>query len=324
MRMFRGTFEPVEDGEVERDDLLYASMKMIVDGETIASEDNFDLAARDIRIKGVPLKGLGDALEGKEVGDTVSFKAPVPEDHDNADLRGKTASFEFKISEIKRLALPEIDEAFLESMGAKNEKELREELKSGLEREVEHVVKRRMKEQVGDYLIEKTKIEIPTGLSHRQTERSLARRMIEMYQSGYPQAEIEKQMDELRGTAHDQTVRDLKLYFILDKIGEEREVDVTEEEMNGAIAQIAQRGGKRFDRVRDELAKGDGLTTLYMRVRDDKILESLLADAEVKDVEGPPKKKASAKKTKKETESKPKAEGSSKTKGKTKSKKKEE
>ena len=38
MRMMRGRFEPVETGKVEEDDMLYADMKMTVDGETIASE----------------------------------------------------------------------------------------------------------------------------------------------------------------------------------------------------------------------------------------------------------------------------------------------
>ena len=60
----RGTFEPVEKGAVKKDDMLYVDMKMSVDGKVIESEDNFDIAARDVRVKGVPLVGLGDSLVG--------------------------------------------------------------------------------------------------------------------------------------------------------------------------------------------------------------------------------------------------------------------
>ena len=290
MRAMNGTFKPVADGPVEEDDMLYANMTMKVDGKTIETDENCELAARDMRIKGVPLIGLADAVVGKKQGDTVSFEADVPGDHDIVDIRDKKAEFEFAINEIKRLDIPPIDEAFLSSMGMESEKELREQIRDGLQSGLDQAVKRGMREQVGAYLIEKTALEIPEGLSQRQTERSVARRMIEMYQHGVPEAEIKKSIDQMRTKAHDQTVRDLKLYFILEKIAEEREIDVPEERINAAIAQIAQRTNKRFDRVRDELTKGDGLTTLYLQIRDQQVIDRLLEDAVITETEGPKKK----------------------------------
>ncbi len=300
MRMRRGTFQPVEDGEVERDDLLYVLMKLSVEGELLESEDNFDIAARDIRVKGIPLVGLGDALEGHSVGDEVTFEATVPDDHDNLGLRGKKAKLEFTIREIKRLELPPIDDDFLSNMGVESEEELRSTFRTILESELERTVKRKMYDQVGQYLLDQTNLDIPEGLSQRQTERSVARRMMELLQSGVPATEIERVQDEMRSKAHDQVIRDLKLFFILEKIAEGREIDVNEEQLNAAISQIARRTGKRFDRVRDELSKRDGLTTLYLQLRDEKVLDSLVADGEVTEVEGPKKKstKAAAKKKK--------------------------
>lgn len=299
MRMRRGTFQPVEEGAVERDDLLYVAMKLSVDGEVLETEDNFDIAARDIRVKGIPLVGLGDALEDHEIGDDVTFQATVPDDHDDLGLRGKTAKFEFTIREIKRLELPPIDDEFLSSMGIESEKDLRHTLRSLLESELERTVKRKMYDQIGQYLLDHTNLEIPEGLSQRQTERSVARRMMELLQSGVPATEIERVRDEMRARAHDQAIRDLKLFFILEKIAEEREIDANEEQLNAAISQIARRSGKRFDRVRDELSKRDGLTTLYLQLRDEKVFETLVADGEVTEVEGPKKKSPQAAKKKK-------------------------
>ena len=302
MRAMNGTFKPVAVGPVEEDDMLYANMTMKVDGKTIETDENCELAARDMRIKGVPLIGLADAVVGKKQGDTVSFEAGVPDDHDIVDIRGKKAEFEFTINEIKRLDIPPIDEAFLSSMGIDSEKELREQIHDGLQSGLDQAVKRGMREQVGAYLIEKTALEIPESLSQRQTERSIARRMIEMYQYGVPEAEIKKCVDQMRTKAHDQTVRDLKLYFILEKIAEEREIDVPEERINAAIAQIAQRTNKRFDRIRDELSKGDGLTTLYLQIRDQQVIDLLLEDAVITETEGP-KTKTKPKAKKKTVES---------------------
>ncbi len=289
MCMSRGTFEPVEDGAVELDDLLYVAMKMSVGDEVLASDDNYDMSARDMRIKGVPLAGLGEALKGKKTGESVTFEGTVPEDHENIDARGKTAKFEFTINEIKRLYVPGLDEELLTSFGYDTEDELRETMRYVLESRLDSTIKKGMRQQVSDYLVDKTTLELPEGLSQRQTDRSIARRMIEMYQAGIPQAELEKSMDEMRTRAHDQAVRDLKLYFILEKVAEDRGIEVSEEQINSAIAEIARRSDKRFDRMRDELSKSDGMATLYLQLRDNLTLDALLEEAEVEEMEGPEK-----------------------------------
>ena len=305
MQMMRGTLAPVEEGTVEEDDVLYGDMKLTVEGEPLASEENFELPARDTRIQGIPLAGFGEAVVGKAAADTVTLEVTVPEDHENIDARGKTATLEFKINEIKRLELPPVDEEFVSNLGFDTEDELRNTIRSSLETRLDGIIRRGMHDQIGEYLLDKTELEIPSGLSQRQTERSVARRMIEMLQAGVPEAEVEKSVDEMRARAQDQTVRDLKLFFILEKIAEQREITVPEERINTAIAEIARRSNKRFDRVRDELSKGEGLFTLYLQLRDEQVLAALLDEAEITETKGP-KKKAKAKKTKKKKAAKKK------------------
>ena len=299
IRKGKGTFKPVEGGAIERDDLLYAAMKMSVDEEVIVADDNVELAARDLRLLGVPLVGFGDAVTGKTVKDQVVFEATVPDDHENIAVRGKTARFEFTILEIKRLEIPPFDEAFLARMGFGGEDELRSAVRSALESRLDQTIKQAMYEQVGQYLVEQTALEIPTGLSQRQTDRSIARRTFEMYRANVPEAEIAKAVDEMRAKAHEQVVRDLKLVFILEKVAERHDINITEEQVNSSIAQIARQSGKRFDRVRDELSKGEGLASLYLQLRDQEVLAALLRDAEITEEEGPKKKKASPRKKKK-------------------------
>ncbi len=307
MRAMSGTFHPVEKGPVEADDLLYADVKMSVGNDLLMDEQNVELAARDARIKGVPVIGLGDALTGKSKGDSVTVEAEVPDDYETVDIRGQKARFDITIHEIKRLLVPPIDEKFLANYGFDSEDELRKTVRLNLESRLDGTIKRNMREQIADYLIDTTSLDIPEGLSLRQTDRSVTRRMIELYRAGLPQAQIAKAVDEMRVKAHGQAVRDLKLFFILEKIGDQREIDVNEEQINGAIARIAQKTNRRFDRVRDELSKGDGLMTLCLQLRDEKVFDQLLAEAEITETKDPKKKtakKAGTKKTdKKKAES---------------------
>jgi len=297
--MMRSTFEPVTDGSWKEDDMLYADMKMSVDGRVLAEEENTDIAARDMRIKGVPLEGFGKAAVNTKIGETITFSATVPDDHEDVDARGKQADFEFTVREIKRMVTPKLDKELLSSFGFEEEKELRDVIRGSLEARLENSVRRVMHENVGDYLVEKTDIEIPEGLSQRQVERSMARRGIEMLQSGVPAEEVKRRLDEMRGQAEDQVIRDLKLFFILEKIADELDVDVREEQLNAAIAEIARQSNKRFDRVRDELSKSDGLTTLFLQIRDEAVLDKLLEDADITEVEAPKKEKTAKKAAKK-------------------------
>jgi len=288
LRYRDATFEPVEKGGVELNDMLYVDMKVTVGKEVLASEQNFDMAARPMRIHGIPLPELGKDLQKKKVGDEVTLEATVPEDHEKPDLRGKKAKFEFTIREIKRLATPPVDAEFLASAGFDTEADFRKAIREQLEGRLERSVKELMLEQVGAHLIKNTDLEIPQGLSQRQTDRSVARRMIDLLQRGVPEIEIQRIMDEMRTKAHDQTIHDLKLFFVLEKIAADREIDIREEELNAAISDIARQSGKRFDRVRDELSKGDGLSMLYLRLRDEKVLEQILKEAEVTEGDAPP------------------------------------
>ncbi|MEE9294071.1 MAG: trigger factor [Phycisphaerae bacterium] len=300
----RGQYVPLTGGTIEEDDLIIADMTMRVDGKVVKEEKNASFAARGQVIEGVVIENLGDALIGTSSGDTVTAEADVGDDHENLDYRGKKAAFEIAIKDVKRLEVPALDQQFIEVLGFDSKEELRSHLRYTLESYLSTVVQRGMRGQIGKYLLENCEMELPTGLSQRQTERVVARRKVELWQRGVPDQEVEKHMDELRSKAGEDTVKELKLFFIMEKVAEQMEIEVLDEELNGAIAGIAARQGKRFDRVRDELSKGEGLMALYLQLRDDKILDALLQKAVITEIEGPKKKTAKkAKKTEKTTKS---------------------
>ncbi len=142
-----------------------------------------------------------------------------------------------------------------------------------------------MREQVQQYLLDNVKFDLPEKLTGRQTERAVMRRVMQMRSQGMPDAEIEKQMDEMRVKVGEQARNDLKLFFIMNKVAEKLEVDVDEGEMNGRIAAIAQAYGRRFDRVRDDMYKDGSLESLYLEIRDEKSVDKILEKAKVAEQE---------------------------------------
>ncbi len=281
LRAYQGVYEPVVDVPVAENDLLTADVVMTCEGQLLKQQDAVQVAARPQVVDGVVLDGLGQALVGKRVGDTVSISGTIPDDYVKVEFRGRQADLEFRIRGISRRRLPELDDAFVSGLGFGSLEEMRDWARGELESSIDEQVRRAMHAQVVKYLMDHVSFELPERLSGRQINRVVASKLLELYQQGVPEDEINRLMDDLRTRARASAVEELKLAFIMEKLAEQIEVDVSEGEINAAIAAIARRQGRRFDRVRDELARQDAIANLYLRLRDEKLLAALVARARI-------------------------------------------
>ena len=140
---------------------------------------------------------------------------------------------EVDLKEIKTLELAEIDQAFLDGLGFANEAELREALREQMLQRVEYDVQQSMRDQINNYLLQNVYIDLPSKLSDRQADRVLSRRRIELLMRGLPEDQVDSRIEAIRGGIKEEAVRDLKLFFILQKIATDFSVDVDEAELNG-------------------------------------------------------------------------------------------
>ncbi len=281
-RRSRGSLENLaDDGQVAPDDLITGNLKMTSEGTIIKEQEDLQLAARGQVIDGVTLENLGEALTGARAGEVRTISGQIPDTYVKEELRGKQADFEITIRRIQRMVLPEMNEEYVKSLGFEDETELRDYVRQDIESRIGDQVRQGLAQQVREYLLEKVALDLPERLSGRQVARVMYRRMVELYQQGVSEDEVSKHIDALKTAAQNEAVRELKLGFIMEKLNEQFEVDVTEGEVNGQIAWIAQRQGLRFDRVRDRLAKEGGLDNLYLAIRDGKLINLLVEKAEI-------------------------------------------
>lgn len=275
----RGRFEPIGDEPAQKDDLVIADVTLKSEGHEVKTEENVQVGVRPSRLDGISLNDLGERLAGAKIGQTVSVDCTIPDDYERADLRGKPGTFELKIQELKRLKPADV-QALVAETGAESEEQLRQFIRDDMEAEKETMIRRAKKEQVRDYLLENTEVQLPEKLSARQVDRAVIRRVLELRQAGMPDSEVSAKIDELRTSAAEQVARDLKLSFILERVAEQLDVDVTDEEVNTEIAMMARRYNRRFDRVRDELQNEGLLSQLAEQIRQDKCIDRLLTDAD--------------------------------------------
>jgi len=112
------------------------------------------------------------AVTGLEAGAATSFDAAFADDYPNEALRGRTVRFEAAVKLVEEPRLPELDEAFFESMGVKEGglPAFREEVTGNMQREMEDRIQRSVVTQVMDELHRLHSVQLPPALVDRQIQ----------------------------------------------------------------------------------------------------------------------------------------------------------
>jgi len=312
MRKRSGIMEP-KDGAIELEDQIIANVVLdIEDVEEDDKRENIEISVvENGNIAGIPIEGLSELLIGAKSGDKKSTNVEVASTFYNEQYRGKKIAIEIDIKDVKHLVPAELNEAFFERLGIDDEDELRERITESMEQQADRDARTNMSQQIQKYLVDNTTFDLPESIIVEHSSRVLQREYTNMLIQGKQREEIEQQMGQLRASSEDQAKEQLKQFFIMAKVADKLEVEVTEEEINGHIAQVAAYRGKRPEKMREELLKDGSLDQFSMQVREDKCIDKILESAtvtEVDEVKEKPaaKKKAAKKKTAKKTA--PKAE----------------
>jgi trigger factor len=288
LREQQGVLIPIEDRGVEAGDHLFGDIHLKLDAKDIWHRHDLEIIAQPGDIFGIHIEDSDKYLKGLRPGEKREFTVHAPADHFDENVRGKDVGVEVTLKELKRLELAEVNKEFLENLGFNSEKELRDALREQMNERVRYDVQESMRHQVHNYLLSNVWLNLPAKLSQRQADRVVQRRTVELLMRGVPESKIPDQLEALKSGAQEEAARELKLFFIMQKIAAEQGVDVAEGELNGRIAVIAAQTGRRPEKVRQEMSADGSLMNLYVQMREQKAVDKILESAQVEEVDPPP------------------------------------
>jgi FKBP-type peptidyl-prolyl cis-trans isomerase (trigger factor) len=105
-----------------------------------------------------------------------------------------------------------------------------------------------------------------------------------LYRGGLSIDEVEAQLAELRAEAEADSRKRLKLMFILARLAEDFEIDVSEQEVNGRIAAIAAQRGERPEKLRAELVQSGAIGQIATQLREHKTADRVIDSATVEEI----------------------------------------
>jgi trigger factor len=297
MQKRAGIWVPKEKGGAEVGDQIIADVVLVTEGSADHDKrENIEITIRENGfVAGIPVEGLDKLLAGTKHGDEKKTTVDVSGTYFNEQYRGKKVDVTIEVKEIKQMEPAELNQDFFKRFGVANIDELKDNLREQMSQQAERQARAAMSEQVYSYLRDNTTLELPEAVVAEQSLSLLQRQYSNMLMQGMAKEQIDEQMDQLRASSEEQAAEQLKLYFVMDKIADKFEVEVSEEEINGHIAYVAAMRGRRPEKMREELARDGSLTQFVLQIREEKCIEKILEKATVTEVDSV--KPAAAKKT---------------------------
>jgi trigger factor len=228
------------------------------------------------------IPGFEDQLVGAKAGDQREVNVEFPKDYPAENLKGKKATFDVTVKQVKVATEGKADDEFAKSLGLTDLEQLRGILRDQLSQELNGLTRTHMKRRLLDQLAERCDFDVPPSMVEAEYQNIMQQLRHEASHEEDPQAalaEIEAEAGEYRHIAE----RRVRLGLLLSEIGAENGVEVSDQEMNRLIAQAAsQYQGKDRDRfiqyVQQEPAAAAQLRApLY----EDKVVDFLFSKAEI-------------------------------------------
>ncbi|GAB6164256.1 trigger factor [Thermostilla marina] len=275
----RATLEPV-DGPAELGDYIEAELT-IRDGDTVLnSSENERIRLRPVlTFHDGRIEDFGKTLEGVKAGETRTCEVKLTSED-------RTVTAEFKVKAVKRLKLPELTPEFVASeYGVKDEEELREVAADHLKSRAEYMARADLREQLTAALLQGADWQLPPSLLRRQAEREIYRRALELQSSGYSAEEVRSYLNAMRQRISEEVASSLREHFILERLAEEFGIEVTEQDYQVAILQLAMQQNQPPRRIRAQLEREGQMDILHNQIVEEKVIQQLLDEVAIEEVE---------------------------------------
>lgn len=277
-----------EPREIQATDQVLVKYEGSVDGQKVeqASTEKQELTLGS----GEVTNDFEKAVLGKKTGDSVEFDVEFPAEHSVEAVKGKTVHFKLDILETREKHIPELDDDLVKKIKpeCKNVEEFKATIKKDLEAHHEHQSIRDKRDAMGDGLLAKYDFEVSPRQKQMLAE-SLARDTVQqLKQMGMPEDELKKRQAEIMGEAAKKAERQIRLTYMLERIGRDNDIKVTDEDIEERLQKTAELTGhsvaeiKEYYSKKEENESSSRMDRLKLDVMDEKSLDYALSKARIK------------------------------------------
>jgi trigger factor len=273
---------PVEDRASQAGDTVTVNFN----GKFIDTPEAEDINVDDVDVvlggDGVQQEFTDNLLDTKP-DEEKTFQVDYPADFTSKGLAGKRLAYTAKVTAVRRKELPDLDDEWAASLNeefdtlATLRSKIREDLEARAGSEADH----RVRSEIMRSLAAQHPFEVPATLVEHQTSNRLEAVVRDMIGRGIDPRNTELNWEgareELKGQAED----DVRGSMLLERIAEEENLVVSNEEIEAEIEAIATASRQSKEQIRAALTKEGGDRSIASRLRNRKALDLLVENAKV-------------------------------------------
>ena len=273
---------PVEDRGSELGDTVTINARGKFIDEPEAEEIKVDDVEVVLGAQGVQ-KEFTENLTGVKPDETRTFLVDYPADFSSAGLAGKKVEYVTEITAVRQKELPELDDEWAKSVGPEFDSletlrtRVREDLEARAKAESEH----RLRGELLQKLLAAHEFEVPQSLVEQQTGQRLQSLAREMIGRGIDPRNENLNWEDAREEMKVQAAEDVRATMLVEKIADAENVNVSDEEVEAEIDEIATASQQPKEQVRAALTKNGGERSIAHRLRNRKALDLLIENARI-------------------------------------------
>ncbi|WP_418222701.1 trigger factor [Clostridium isatidis] len=271
--------ESKEDGEIAKGDIAVIDFKGFIDDVAFEGGEGKDYS---LEIgSGTFIDNFEDQLIGAKVGDKVDVNVTFPENYGREELNNKKARFEVLVKDIKVKELPALDDEFAsEASEFETLAELKEDIKSNLEKNNKAREEREFEDAVIKAVVENATIDVPEVMVEKEIDsmlKDLEQRLqyqglnLEQYYQ-FTGSDEAKTRDFMRENALNKVKTDL----VLQEIIKAENIEATEEELKERAKEVAEMYSAANDEKMIDLLIKNQKSALEYDVKIQKTLKLLV------------------------------------------------
>ncbi len=287
LRESNASLVPVEDRPAQSGDTVTVNFE----GRFIEPPSDEPIKADDVDVLlggEHVLEDFNNQFVGARPDEVKTFTVNYPEDFNAKGLAGKTVEYTAKITAVRLQELPALNDEWAKSVGegeAETLAALRERIRESLQERARAESDSRLRSDVMGKLISAHEFEVPQSLVEHQSRRLLESTVRDMMRGGFDPRNADVDWQNLRGQIEGQAIADLRGSILLERIADEENIEVSDEEIERDINAYAAASRQPIEEVRDALTKQGGDRSIAESLRQRKALDLVVENAHVRDEE---------------------------------------
>ncbi len=181
------------------------------------------------------IPGFEEGMIGLKKGDTKTVDAKFPDAYQVENLKGKAATFDVIVHEVRAPAETVVDDAFAEKLGMASLQAVRDALKGRIESEHTAQSRTRAKRALFDRLEAAHDFPLPPQMVEQEFAQIWRQIEADKAAGNLEAEDAAKSEDDLKAEYRKIAERRVKLGLVLAEIGRRSNIDVTSDEVNKAV-----------------------------------------------------------------------------------------